>query len=151
MRHFALFALLLLAGTARADFSQTLAPAPQLVSVAESSTTTAANTSEQTLIELTNLAPTNFLSVQMDMTAASTFTIMNFKVYRKRGAGNYILLGTSSNLTGILAWTLATSSKGFEVLTANVFCASGDSFKVTGTQTISGAAFAIPYTVVGMR
>lgn len=147
MRYLVLF-LTLLTASARADFAW-FAGTNQLQTLAEGSTTTASNTSEQTLIELTNL-PRNtlFQSVQLDLTAASTLTAFQIKVYRKRGAGAYVLLGTGSNLTGILTWTLASSSKGMESLTFSVSANAGDSFKVTGTQTILSAAFAIPYTVM---
>lgn len=153
MRFLALIiAVLTMASGAHADFNWLAPSGSGIQQLYESTTTTAANTSEQTLLENTNI-PNNMViaSVQVDMTAAATLTAMNFKVYRKRGSGSYILQGTGTNNAGALAWTLATSAKGYEVLTWEVALNAGDSFKVTGTQTVAGAAFAIPYTVIAFR
>lgn len=151
MRYLALF-LLLLASTAKADYGAYGPSFSSVSSLAEGTTTTAANTSEQTLIELVSVSKNMVVdSVQMDMTAAATLTAMQFRIYRKRQSGSYILLGTGSNLTGILTWTLASSSKGMETLSWDVVLNAGDSIKITGQQTITGSAFSIPYTVMAFQ
>lgn len=151
MRHLA-FLLLFLAIGAHADTSFYGPGVSSVNSLSEGTTTTAANTSEQTLIELVGVSKNMVIdSVQMDMTAAATLTAMQFRVYRKRQSGSYILLGTGSNLTGLLTWTLASSSKGMEGLSWDVVLNAGDSFKFTGQQTVVGASFAIPYTVMAFQ
>lgn len=153
LSHLPLVCVLALAATlARADSFVPASTGLGTFSMAEGSTTTANNTSEQTLVEFVSVQKLAMIvSAVFDMTNASTLTAMNFKVYRKRGAGSYVLLGTPANPTGVMPWTLATASKGFEALTFNVVVQPGDSFKVTGTQTVLSAAFAIPYTVVSLQ